>query len=318
MKQTLFIIILISLISFCKPKQSPSNSITSIVYYQTQGEVQFFDPSGKTYSPKLLDQLPDGAKIKTGKGKVDLLLATGGLVRVYDRTELTLDTKFLSDKNETSNRLKIQLGQVFVSQPTSLKKGESLVVSTPTQIGGVRGTEFLTVVEDTSSKILVSQGQVQTEKVSDPNAETNLAPESEVISEGNKSEADDQKRETLPLTDEEKALLKNESKSAAELILEAKEQMQSIREQFEEEKARIKVDLEKFKTENKQILDEQKNANKATIDEQKAKNADLINTAKGNKDKETRDLQDAKDSQKGDIKNNAKSELDAIKQGMKK
>jgi hypothetical protein len=228
-----------------------------------------------------------------------------------------LNTKLLSEQNITKSTLKLTLGRVFVKQPHPLKKGETLQVVTPTQIAGVRGTEFLTETTSESSQVLVSEGTVQTEWRKEETT-TDLSDTGEYVTEGNKSEADDSKRETLPLSEEEKELLANQSKTAAELLEEAKLQMDSIREQFEKEREQIKQNLQNFKTENQEKLNEQKALNQDTINNQKTANKELLNAAKGESDKDTRSMQDSSSSQKGDIKNNAKSEFDAIKQNMKK
>jgi len=319
---SIVLLILNILIFNCKPKSksSTSTSIPTVVYYQKTGDVKISSASGSPLAIKLFDIIPDGSILQTGaNGQVELLLPTGALLKLFENTNLKIDTKLFADQNLTRNRFFLNSGKLFVKQPSALKKGESIEVVTTTQVAGVRGTEFMTVVESDSSKVLVSEGSVQSEQVTEANENDPLLSDSAaVIEEGNKSEANDDSRETLPLTEEEKELLAKESKSAAELILEAKEQMQSIREQFEQERERIRANLEEFKVENRQKLEDQKSNNQNELEAQKTKNAELLNSAKGDKEQGTREMNSAKETQKSDIQNKAKSELDAIKEGLKK
>jgi hypothetical protein len=319
MKQLFYILILAGLTLECKPKSTVTDSFSAVVFYRTQGNVQFYDTKGKLFTPKLLDLLHDGDKIQTNsKSQAEFLLSTGGVIRLLANSELILNTKILSEQNVTKSTLKLTIGRVFVKQPNPLKKGETLQVVTPTQIAGVRGTEFLTEVTAESSQVLVSEGTVQADWTKDDTSTAELSENAEYISEGNKSEANSSKRETKPLTDEDKQLLAEQSKSASELLEETKAQMDTIREQFEKEREQIRLNLQNFKSENQNKINEQKSANEDALKEQKSANQNLLKGTKGDTEKETRSLQEGNSSQKGEIKNNSKSEFDAIKQGLKK
>lgn len=318
MKQCFYILILFVITFQCKPKTNKEESISTVVFFRTQGVITFTNAEGKTFAPKLLDLLHDGDHIKTAaKSQAEFLLATGGIIRLLEGSELILDTKLLSEQNVVKSTLRLSVGRVFVKQPKPLKKGETIQVVTPTQIAGVRGTEFLTEVTSNSSQVLVSEGTVQTDwkKDESPNE---LSESGDYVAEGNKSQADDLGRETKPLTEEDKQLLAEQSKSAADLLEEAKVQMESIREQFEKEREQIKQHLQDFKTQNKVNLDEQKAKNQDLLETQKATNKELMDGAKGETVKESKSMQNNSANQKSDIKNNAKSELDALKESMKK
>ncbi len=318
MKQYFYILIIFALTFQCKPKTIKEESISTVVYYRTQGVVTFSNAEGKTFSPKLLDLLHDGDHIKTAaKSQAEFILSTGGIIRLLEGSELILNTKLLADQNVVKSTLRLTLGRVFVKQPKPLKKGETIQVVTPTQIAGVRGTEFLTVVTSNSSEVLVSEGTVQTDWKKDESI-SELSETGDYVTEGNKSEANESIRETKPLTDEDKQLLAEQSKSAADLLEEAKVQMESIREQFEKEREQIKQHLEDFKTQNKVIIDEQKANNQDILETQKSANKELMDGTKGETVKDAQNMQNNSANQKSDIKNNAKSELDALKENMKK
>ncbi|WP_167884185.1 FecR family protein [Leptospira idonii] len=316
----LFLILFVN----CKQKPETGTSVAATVVYQSIGEVEYILPDGSKHNFLVSDSLPDETRIKTGSnGKLDLILKTGALLRVLANSEIRLDTKFFSKQDASRNRFQVLKGKLFIQQPTALRKKESLEVITQTQVGGVRGTEFLTQVDGETSQILVSEGAVQTEHIppvpGEPNAEPPTFNEnSPVVTEGNKSEADAETINTSPLTDDEKLLLSDLSTSSAQILQSAKEQIQSIKDQFEKDKERIKIDVEKFKEDNRQILNEQKDKNRAEIETQKEANKQLLNDTKGSTSKTTKDISSGKDEQKSEIQNSSKSQMDAIKEGLKK
>ncbi len=318
MKPILLFFLTLVLIVGCKSKTEEFQSVSYAVVLTAFGDTKAFDSKGAPIGNLVKYKLNDGDTIKTGeRAQAEILLATGGVIRILEKSEVIMDSKFFPQGKNSRIRLKLNMGQVFVSQSIPLKNEESLQVQTPTQIGGVRGTEFLVQADSEKSKILVGEGKVQTEWVPTNGEVPEFSESSAMVSSGNKSIADVSKRETLGLDEDEKALLKSQSTSAAEIREQAQAQIQSIMDQFNEDKERIKIDVEAFKAENQEKLNEQKETNQQELNQQKEKNRELMSETKGDKDKSTKSMQNANDSEKSEIQNKAKSEFDAIKQGLK-
>lgn len=269
------------------------------IVFMVKGDVSILDAESNPIpiQAKITKVFSDHEIITKEKSSLDILLFDGSIIRVYQKTRLTVKSLLATSDDTEDSQLKLTSGKIFVKS-TKLPKNRNIRVETATTVAGVRGTEFLVVQEEEDSRIIVGEGMVEAEKT-DGTEKTNVNPGQTVAyEEGNLNLRD--------MNEEEETEYRTESSSVSDLISQGRADMDRIIQNFQEEKTRILETIKEQKQEDKEKLLEQKEKNKRSIQEQKRKDRDRMDTMK-------RDTQD----QKKQIQDDTKSEMDRIKSGFK-
>ncbi len=165
----------------CSPKTSgdqvkadQTNSLAKIIWLN--GDVKIQSAEGEKKAEFGQSVNPEDT-ILTGKnGSVDIMVANSGIVKISKESEVSIST-LMSD--EGSNvKVNLNYGKV-VTMVRKEQKNSDFRVVTPTALAGVRGTTFLTSVENPSGgkincaeehcdvKFAVLEGSVAVSKVGD-------------------------------------------------------------------------------------------------------------------------------------------------------
>lgn len=127
--------------------QQESNVVVAFV----KGDVVVIRESGQV-KPNLGDVLTSKDTIVTGQnGSVEILVGEDGVLKLNKNTSLSVSQAFAANDGSRATEVNMQYGKL-VTVLRKERKTESFSVVTPTSIAGVRGTIFLTNVENPSAK----------------------------------------------------------------------------------------------------------------------------------------------------------------------
>ncbi|MBM9589738.1 FecR domain-containing protein [Leptospira sp. 201903075] len=128
-----------------------SNQESNVVVAFVKGDVVVIRESGQV-KPNLGDVLTSKDTIVTGQnGSVEILVGEDGVLKLNKNTSLSVSQAFAANDGSRETEVNMQYGKL-VTVLRKERKTESFSVVTPTSIAGVRGTIFLTNVENPSAK----------------------------------------------------------------------------------------------------------------------------------------------------------------------
>lgn len=181
-------IILVLLISFAISCSGKSEKVAADAGSIEQPvQVTFFSGDAKIVrknvetKPELGMSLTSEDVILTGEnGNVEILVRESGLVKVAKKSSIMVSS-FLRDSENSDTNVHINYGKI-VTVVKKEKKNENYNIVTPTLVAGVRGTSFMTSVENPNSnaksvacakdecivKVSVLEGAVAVHRVDSP------------------------------------------------------------------------------------------------------------------------------------------------------
>ncbi|MBW7857426.1 MAG: FecR domain-containing protein [Leptonema sp. (in: Bacteria)] len=298
---TVFIIGLIS----CKKKEANDvqgailTAISGTVTL-TKGEVRNTISPDQLYSKEAI--FSNGMILETGKdSKVDLQFQTGTQLRVGPSSKIKLENaSILSGENFSQTLIRIDSGSLY-AKVNKLEKGSSMALVTPTAIASVRGTDFLTKVEQGQSTVLVEDGAVA---VSD-----DQSTQEEVVEGGNKAKVEGNDVNVAPLDEDDKKELQEYGSNIQGITEQGRQQIESIMQTFEDQKAEILKAIEDQKAANRELIEGQIESNRQLIEGQLESNRKLI------QEQTERDLQN-KEEIENKSKENVQQNIDQGRQGI--
>ncbi|PJZ83138.1 FecR family protein [Leptospira harrisiae] len=124
---------------------------SNVVVAFVKGDVVVIRESGQI-KPNLGDVLTSKDTIVTGQnGSVEILVGEDGVLKLNKNTSLSVSQAFAANDGSRETEVNMQYGKL-VTVLRKERKTESFNIVTPTSIAGVRGTIFLTNVENPSAK----------------------------------------------------------------------------------------------------------------------------------------------------------------------
>ena len=292
----------------CKDKATPAD-LQGAVLTAVSGQVTLIKGDTKTtvtadklYSKEAM--LLSGMILETGKdGKVDMQFQTGTQLRVGPSSRIKLENaQVLTGENFSQTLIRIDSGSLY-TKVNRLEKGSSFSLITPTATASVRGTDFLTKVEEGESSVLVQDGAVA---VTDDEFK-----KEEVVEGGNKAEVDNASVEVKPLDEEDKKELQEYGSNIQGITEQGRQQINRILQTFEENKAEIMKAIEGQKEANKELIEGQKENNRKLIEGQLESNRQLMEQQK----ERNREEKEAIESQaKEDVKKNVEGGRQGIEE----
>lgn len=304
-------LLLISPFLTCKKSSENQSTLgsTQAIVFLLKGSVTLKDASGKVIpiEPKVT-RIASEHTIETSKSSyADILLSDASIIRIYQNTKLQIQS-ILSDNGVDESKVVLTSGKLFVKTEGKINKERSIIVTTPTTVAGVRGTEFTIEETENQSTVLVGEGAVEGGAVNG---------EAKVVSAGQKLDVVESNANVTPMSREELDSFKEESQSVASIVSDGRAEIQNILQNFQEEKAKILKTMEEKKSDNSKLIEDKKEENKVLINEQIDKNKDQMNSVKtGTTDKAT-EVKEGTASEKEKIQNDAKSEMEKLKSGFK-
>ncbi|MCG6144533.1 FecR family protein [Leptospira bandrabouensis] len=128
-----------------------TEQVSNVVVAFVKGDVVVIRESGQV-KPNLGDVLTSKDTIVTGQnGSVEILVGEDGVLKLNKNTSLSVSQAFAANDGSRETEVNMQYGKL-VTVLRKERKTESFSVVTPTSIAGVRGTIFLTNVENPSAK----------------------------------------------------------------------------------------------------------------------------------------------------------------------
>ena len=159
-KSTLVFVAIFAIFSlFCQKDSKTSNVTTepespverAAAFAFIKGDVIVLR-EGAQIKPILGDVLAATDTVVTGaNGAAEILLGEDGVLKLAKNTSLSINSALKGHAEERNTEVNLQYGKL-VTVLKKERKSESFHVVTPTSIAGVRGTSFLTSVENPSSK----------------------------------------------------------------------------------------------------------------------------------------------------------------------
>ncbi|MCB1143468.1 MAG: FecR domain-containing protein [Leptospiraceae bacterium] len=305
------ILISLSFLYCGKPKPI---SITTGVASSVNGTVKLTSPDGTTVDLKKEMLVSTNDTIETGsKSYVDLELSPSVLLRVKEKSKFRLLEVDIQDKSILA-KVEIVFGKLFIKSIGKLNSGSSFKVMTASTLATVRGTEFtVDSIDESNAKILVKEGSVEMT----PSVENG---ESTVVEEGKKGIVEDKLTKVEDLSSEEMEELESDSSELKGIPESTRDKINSMRQNFENQKSKNSENLKDQKEMNRDNLQELKDK---SIQEKKAlegKNLNEMNAIKEANQKALsdvkpsgRDAKDAAGSDKSDIESKTKSSLEEFK-----
>lgn len=183
MKKTIGLVIAAAVVLMCGRPCAAQSAVASIV--KTQGKVETAAAGTEQWKyAKPGTALADGMKIRTGRGAEALVQwKQGHVLKVFAMSTVTIERAGFSGKKEET-KLDVENGKIFVKAKKLTTADSKFEVKTPTAIAGVRGTEFMVEVSQTSSAATITliQGQLnivgeQIQTILEENTAITVAPE---------------------------------------------------------------------------------------------------------------------------------------------
>ncbi|TVQ27387.1 MAG: hypothetical protein EA382_03855 [Spirochaetaceae bacterium] len=106
-------------------------------------------------------QLDSNFVVRTGSGFAEILLPNGHILKLDSNTEIYLDTVLARGASSGNDVVAVRSGRVRSVVANISGTGRGFQVRTPTAVGGVRGTDFLTQVLSGEETIAVQSGVVE-------------------------------------------------------------------------------------------------------------------------------------------------------------
>lgn len=292
----------------CKEKATPAD-LQGTILTAVSGQVTLIKGDTKTtvtadrlYSKEAM--LLNGMILETGKdGKVDMQFQTGTLLRLGPSSRIKLENaRILTGENFSQTLIRIDSGTLY-TKVNRLEKGSSFSLITPTATASVRGTDFLTKVEDGESSVLVQDGAVA---VTDDEF-----TKEEVVEGGNKAVVDNTSIHVKPLDEEDKKELQEYGSNIQGITEQGRQQIHIILQAFEENRAEIMKAIEGQKEASRELIEGQKENNRKLIEGQLESNRQLMEQQK----ERDREAKEAIESQgKEDVKKNVKEGRQGIEE----
>ncbi|MCK4778517.1 MAG: FecR domain-containing protein, partial [Actinomycetia bacterium] len=167
LKKQIFVVALIILLLFsCSKDGSKTQEITPANITFIMGDIQFKTVDGSWEAAEMGTGISKGDMVKSGAGSFcDIQVGDASVFRVKENTEIAMKNLYYDHATGQENsRIKISVGKLLV-KPKKLLKTSSFEVETPSAVCGVRGTKFMIEAsEDSTTKIVVSEGKVKVRK----------------------------------------------------------------------------------------------------------------------------------------------------------
>ena len=241
-----------------------------------QGSVSVTDNKGtkKTISPSSLYTkdgiLMPGYAIQTGRdGQVDLQFSPTMKLRMGPDTTLKIESaRILASKGFEQLQLRLEKGRVFLASE-KLAAASRINVVTPTAIASVRGTEWVVKEENGKSQTMVKEGKVE---VAD-----DTLKDSQVVEENKKAEVQSDGKITVSTqTDSDKKEVADLGRDLASITENGRNEIQSLIQQFQEQKILIQQTIEEQKKSNEEIMQQQKDSNQQLMQDQHKKDLENL------------------------------------------
>ncbi|MDF3820429.1 FecR family protein [Leptospira sp. 96542] len=128
-----------------------NESVNNVVVAFVKGDVAILR-DGNQIKPNLGDVLNQKDTIVTGgNGTCEILIGEDGVLKLNKNTSLSISQAVAANDGGKETEINMQYGKL-VTVLKKERKTESFNIVTPTSIAGVRGTSFLTSVENPSAK----------------------------------------------------------------------------------------------------------------------------------------------------------------------
>ncbi len=136
-----------------------------LVYADDEDQLQVIDKSGKANKIRIGEELMQGSTIVSQKTAAELeLKATGTLLRINANSRMRFDQ--LPKKSGEQTLIGLLVGKIRIAAAKSTNSDPSLKIVTPTAAAGVRGTDFVMMVNPgLKDWICVQEGLVQFTKL---------------------------------------------------------------------------------------------------------------------------------------------------------
>ena len=293
--------------AFTSCSKKPANDVQGAILTSVVGEVKLTKGDTKTTitTDKLYTKeaiLMNGMMLETGKdGKVDMQFQTGSQLRIGPSSRIKLENaQVLTGENFSQTLIRLDQGSLY-TKVNRLEQGSSFSLITPTATASVRGTDFLTKVEGSESTVLVQDGSVA---VTD-----DAFSKEEVVEGGNKAEVAGGDVEVKPLDDDDKKELNEYGADIQGITEQGRDQINSIMQTFEENKAQIMKAIEDQKEANRELIEGQKENNRQLIEAQLESNRQLI-------DQQMQRSREEKDAIESQAKENIQKNVEEGRQGI--
>ncbi len=270
-----------------KPKFESNDGVINFL----SGSV-FIVNEGKSVKASVGAMVNQGVQIKTGsRALVDIYFGKN-VIRILGNSLVTM--KELSreiNKNKEYSEFYVEKGKLFSRVTRKLTEGERFIVSTPTAIAGVRGTEFFVEEGKGKSRVSCLEGKVAVKKPGEDEAKSVYveAGREAVVDQDNAISVDDMKKENLANI----RRIKDEIKGLRE----------DIRERFEKQRNEIRQQVIDMKSKNKENVENQKAQDKENIKKIKEETKVKAEEIKADTDTKKEEAKDAvKQFKKPDIK----------------
>jgi hypothetical protein len=221
---------------------------SELLVSRINGKVELFKRGAAASVQLKVGQLVDGGdSIKTlENGRVQLIFEDGSAVWLKENTEIKINSLLYNGREINMSRGKLR------TRVTPLKLGAKFTLKTPTAVVAVRGTEFIMLVTETDSSLLVLSGKIEMGSLIQAAGITQLPPPA-VISEGQKSAVTAAGVMTTPqdFTQEDISVIKDESwqkfeETAPEKTAEPEKKTELMKEEKKEQLANLKNELQEF------------------------------------------------------------------------
>ncbi len=295
----------------CKKEQV---DLQGAVVTAVKGTVTVTDRKGaaKTLLPAALYTkdgiLMPGYQIRTGAdGQVDLQFSPTMKLRIGPDTSLTLDTaKLLSAKDFEQLQLRLDHGKIF-ADAGKLSAASHVNIITPTAVASVRGTQWAMKEENGKNETLVKEGSVQ---VAD-----DTLKESQIVEQDKKAEVSASGKVSVePQTDADKREVADLGKDLASITDSGREQIQSLIQQFEEQKVLLQQTMDEQKKANDELMQQQKDQNQQMMQDQRTRDLENLRS-QIQKDREEMDQMKSKlGADKDSITQSGKEQINQMKQ----
>jgi hypothetical protein len=159
MKKIIILLTFIVVLQSC----SKNNSTEQVEDVQQENYITFFsgnvtlnDNTGLAKTVEIKGEVFNGDVIETKEQSIITIQIAAGLLKIQEKSIYTFNVNRTDEKTEWE--LTLDSGSIF-SKLQKLKKDQSYIISTPSAIISVRGTEFLVTYDKESNRTEVSVGQ---------------------------------------------------------------------------------------------------------------------------------------------------------------
>ena len=216
---------------------------TLIVVTRVAGDV-LVERSGKSKRLKFNSLLEEGDLLISKKGKADIQIGPGSIVRLQPHSKLVIKTAYKKGNVERTS-VKLNQGSLFTKIFNKMIGDSYFRVETPSAVAAVRGTEFL-----------ISNGDA---KESDPNGVyVNSGQVAVTLQKGAKTRefiATTNEQVLLNYEDAKKEILDNYMKKKLEILSGVKLMREKSYEMLKQQRERSRENLERIREMNRKNLE---------------------------------------------------------------